>query len=110
MITHPFAGIIQTPAESPNPPNRQVPTGTSRRSFLGKTFATTVGALAAFFGFRQQAQARLTVGMGEQGGITTNALGEEGAPPPPTYAYGEQGGITTYALGEEGAPPPPTTA
>lgn len=49
-----------------------------------------------------------TQALGEEGGATTLALGEEGAT---TKALGEEGGPmpTTRALGEEGALPPPTT-
>lgn len=51
-----------------------------------------------------------TDALGEEGAATTLALNEEGGPVPSTRALGEEGALpppTTEALGEEGRPRPP---
>ena len=87
-----------------------------RRSFFLRVGAALLGVLAVLTGRRSQAQAPTTQALGEEGTVTTFALGEEGSGGPSTRALGEEGGprppsgqVTTQALGEEGSSRPVTT-
>ena len=87
-MRHPFDGIID---ENEN-------NDLDRRKMLGQAALYMAGPFG--LGFLNQAQAQ----------VTTLALGEEAGnkkkPGATTKRKGEEGGITTHALGEEGARPP----
>ena len=58
----------------------------------------------------QWTSAVTSTAIGEEGGPSTRALGEEGGAGPTTQALGEEGGPSTRALGEEGGTRPTTKA
>jgi hypothetical protein len=107
-MRHPFDGINPAP-EAP------LGEGTTRRSVL----RGMLGALVALLGGAAFARAAAppterpkprptTQALGEEGGLPTERLGEDGRPGPTTLALGEEGGRprpTTAALGEEGGLP-----
>jgi hypothetical protein len=114
-MRHPFDGV--------NGPVESTGDGLTRRAALGHIAAGAAGVLGLASAARAQVATTLIVG--EEGGPSTKALGEEGAAAPPaatTEPFGEEagkvvsratpgledaakpGGVTTEAVGEEGGP------